>query len=149
MLFRSSGLWTAMINGTVRASNVYASPAQDDGNGGKLAQAEVDLVHGVVFSKPLNFWSTPYPDPLIIKAAQALDTQTQQETGQVDFAVSNREDSRKTATEVQAANQQQSLLNSVQVSLFSAFLRDVHTAVWPIVQSQALDRKSTRLNSSH
>jgi hypothetical protein len=65
-------------------------------------------------------------------------TEHSQETNQVNFAANNRQDSRKTAKEIAAAQQQSSLINSVQVTLFSAYLRDVYKLVWRIAQSQAL-----------
>jgi hypothetical protein len=48
---------------------------------------------------------------------------------------------RKTAKEITAAQQQQSLLNSVQLTLFSTFIRGVYSFAWQIVQSQALQGK--------
>ncbi len=53
----------------------------------------------------------------------------------------NRKDSRKTAKEIGAAQQQQTLLNSVQLTLFSTFIRQIYSFVWLIVQSQALQNK--------
>jgi hypothetical protein len=50
----------------------------------------------------------------------------------------NREDSRKTAREVSLAEQQNNLLNSVQLMLFSTHVRLVYGLVWKVVQSQAL-----------
>ena len=133
-----TGLWSSCVNGALRASNVYGSPGQPDATGGKLSRVDVNLEPGIIYNQPLTFWSTPYPSDMLIKAAQTLDTQTQQETGQTNFAVNNREDSRKTATEIQAANVQASLLSSVQVSMFSTFVREVYCVCWKIVQAQAI-----------
>lgn len=133
-----TGLWSAVINGALRASNVYGSPRTPEASGSKLGRVDVELEPGIIYNQPLDFWSTPYPSDMLIKAAQTLDIQTQQETGQTNFAVNNREDSRKTATEIQSANVQASLLSSVQVSMFSTFVREVYAASWTIVQAQAL-----------
>jgi hypothetical protein len=50
----------------------------------------------------------------------------------------NREDSRKTAKEMSLAEQQSNLLNSVQLTLFSSYIRGQYSLAWKIVQSQAL-----------
>lgn len=133
-----TGLWTSLINGCLRASNVYGSPEGDASNGAEVAQLEVALKHGYIYNKKINLWSPPWPDPMIVKAANAMDTQTQQETGQVAFAVNNRADSAKTATEVTSAEQQQQLLSGVKVFLLSQFIQEVCSASWRITQSQAL-----------
>lgn len=137
-------LWSSFVNGSNRAANVYGSPATPSPDRtGLPKRIETKLEHGCLYDTPLNFWSTPFPDPGIIKAAQALDTQHQSETGQVAFSVINRKDTRKTAEEISTAKEQSTLLSSVQVSLFSAFLREVYTHAWSIVQSQVLTGRIT------
>lgn len=133
-----TALWSSLVNGSVRASNVYGSPVNPSATGGKLGVVDLKLKHGQIYTEPVSFWGTPYPDPQLVAAAQSLDIQTQQETGQVNFAAQNRQDSRKTATEIGAATEQAALLSGVQVAMYSAHLREVWTAVWEIVQSQAL-----------
>lgn len=134
-----TAILSGFINGLTRASNIYASPAQDSGDGSSLKELEdVKLVGGRIMNKPMIFWSPPYPDPMVIKALQFLDTSNAQETNQVNFAVANREDSRKTAEEIKTSNTQQQMLNSVQLTLFSTHIRSVYAFSWLIVQSQAL-----------
>lgn len=134
-----TAILSGFVNGITRASNVYASPSQEDGTGASLKELEdVILRGGRILSKPVQYWSPPYPDPLIIRALQYMDTNNAQETNQTNFAVMNREDSRKTAKEIGAAQQQQQLLNSVQLTLFSTHIRAVYSFCWLIVQSQAL-----------
>jgi len=135
-----TAITTAYVNGVVRASQVYASVEADDGVSGSIKQIQ-NLQGGTILSKPLKFFHQDYPDPSIINALQYLDTANSQETGQVAWAVNNRKDSRKTATEIQAATEQTGLLNSVQLTLFSTFLRSVYGFCWKIVQSQALQDK--------
>lgn len=137
-----SALWSAYINGMNRASNIYASPAQEDGTGASLKELEdVKLSGGRILSRPVNFWHPDYPDPQVLKTLQFASVQNDEENNQVNFAAMNREDSRKTAKEIGAAQQQQQLLNSVQLTLFSTFLRQIYNFVWLIVQSQALQNK--------
>ena len=134
-----TAILSAFVNGVTRASNVYASPdTQDDGTGSSLKELDKPLVPGRITNKPINFWHPDYPDYVVIQSLQYLDNQNSQETNQVNFAAMNREDSRKTAKEISSSEQQQSALNSVQLTLFSSFIRKVYNLVWKIVQSQAL-----------
>jgi len=137
-----TALWSAYINGMNRASNLYASPATEDGTGSAIKEIEgLKLTPGRVYNKPLNFWSIPYPDPTVLRTLQFADVQNSNENNQPNFAAMNREDSRKTATEIGAAQEQQQLLNSVTLTLFSTYIRQVYNIVWKIVQSQALQNK--------
>lgn len=134
-----TAILSGFVNGLTRASNIYGSPSQEDGTGASLKELEdIKMCGGRMLSKPINFWSPPYPDPMVIKAMQYFDTANSEETNQVNFAAMNREDSRKTAREISAAEQQQQLLNSVQLTLFSTHIRSIYGFAWLIVQSQAL-----------
>lgn len=137
-----TALWSSFINGMNRASNVYASPDTEDGTGAALKELEdVVLRNGKIFNRPMKFFHMDYPDPVVLRTLQQAEVANDQEVGQVNFASLNREDSRKTATEIGAAQQQQSLLNSVQLTLFSTFIRQIYSFAWLIVQSQALQNK--------
>jgi len=137
-----TALWSAYINGMNRACSIYGSPAQEDGTGSSLKEVEdLKITPGRFMNKPVNFWSPPYPDALVLRTLQFADIQNSDETNQVNFSAMNREDSRKTAKEIGAAQQQQTLLNSVQLTLFSTFIRQIYSFVWLIVQSQALQNK--------
>lgn len=134
-----TAILSAFVNGLTRASNMYGAPAAEDGSGQSLKELEdVKLVPGRILNKPMQFWSPPYPDALMLRSLQYFDVANSEETGQVNFASLNREDSRKTAKEIGASQQQQQLLNSVQLTLFSTFIREVYSFAWLIVQSQAL-----------
>lgn len=143
-----TAVWTCTVNGAVRASNVFASPKNIGASGGTLKQLDTKLQHGCIYSEPLDFWHTDFPDPILLEIVNKLDLQKQNETGQVAYAVQNRQDSRKTATEVSSAEKKQSLLSSIQVTLYSTFLREVHSYAWPIVQSLALQGEVVLLPTS-
>lgn len=137
-----TALWSAFINGMNRATNIYASPAEEDGTGSSLKEiADLRMAPGRFLNRPVKFWNPPYPDALVLRTLQHMDVSNSEETGQVNFAAMNREDSRKTAKEIGAAQQQQQLLNSVQLTLFSTFVRQVYSFCWMICQSQALQNK--------
>lgn len=135
-------LITSFINGLNRAQRIYAS-MEDATNDGKPAKqlANIKWSQGTIFDKKVNFFNFPYPDPIVLKAAQYMDTTNSEEIGQTNFAAINREDSRKTATEITAAEKAQLLLNSVDLTLFSEFIRDIYSFSWLIVRSQALQDK--------
>lgn len=131
-------LWSVYINGAVRAGNVYASPAQTSPEkSGIPKRLPTSLEHGCIYDQALNFWHTDYPDASLVRAANALETQNQSESGNIAFSVVNRDDSRKTAEEITTAKQQSQLLSGVQVALESNWLRQVYGHCWLIVQSLA------------
>jgi hypothetical protein len=137
-----TAILSGYVNGLTRAANVFASPEKEDGTGAKLKTLEdIIATGGRIFNNPMKFWSPPYPDPTVLNALQYFDVANSQETNQPTFAVNNRQDSRKTATEIQSAQQQQALLNSVQLTMFSTYIRELYTFVWTIVQSHALTGK--------
>lgn len=138
-----TSLWTSFVNGTSRAQRTFASPTSDTVGDGKPAKqlANISWDNGTIFDKPLNFWSMPYPPVELIKVLEYADTSNLEEIGQTNFAAMNREDSRKTAREISAAQQQAQLLDSVDLTLYSTFLREVYGFAWLIVRSQALQGK--------
>lgn len=133
---------SGFVNGLTRAARVYGSPAADDGTGSSLKElSDLKLSNSSIVNKPFNFWHPDYPDPMVLSAMKYFDNSNAAETNQVNFAAMNREDSRKTAKEITSSEQQQSLLNSVQLTLFSTFVRGVLGLQWLIVQSQAMQGK--------
>lgn len=133
---------SAFINGLTRASNVYTSLDVEDGSGSSVQALEnTQMIGSRIWSKPLRFFSPPYPDPMVLKAMQWMDVANDAEIGQPNFAATNRQDSRKTAKEITAAQNEQQLLNSVQLTLFSTHIRAIYNLAWLIVQSQALQGK--------
>lgn len=137
-----TAILSGYVNGLTRASNIYASPKTEDGSGGSLKEIQnVKLVAGRIMNKPIEYWHPDYPDPQVLAALRYLSDFNAEEVSQVNFAAMNRRDSRKTATEITAAQTQQSLLNSVQLTLFSTYVRGVYSFAWLIVQSQAMQGK--------
>lgn len=133
-----TAILSGYVNGLLRATDVYASPETDDGNNAHLKQLDVPLQNGSVWNKPMKFFSTPYPDPATLQGLQYLDVTNQQEAGNIAAAVTNRKDSRKTATELSIAKEETASISSVPIALFSNHIREVYSFAWLIVQSQAL-----------
>ncbi len=135
------GVWSGFINGLTIACMLQASPKNPTGTGVAPKQTDTIIGSGKIWSEPMEFHHAPYPDPIMLKAAEAIDLQNAQETQQSTYAVKNRKDSRKTATEIEDAQQTNKQTQGVQLTLFSTFMRRILNRAWPIVQSQALQGK--------
>src|SRR3954462_15893802 len=78
----------------------------------------------------------------MLQGLQFFDTKNAQSIGQMTYAVQNKSSgARTTAKEIESAQQDTALLSSVNITLFSACIRDVYTAAWRIVQSQTWQDK--------
>jgi hypothetical protein len=128
-------LVSSIVNAWHRASQVMGSPTNPV-SAGSPEQTDIVIRGGKLYDNPVNFFHMPYPDATGMQIVEQLITANKAETSQVNFAVNNRQDSRKTAREISAAQSQASLLSGVQVTLYSLFLRNVFTRCWNIVKSQ-------------
>jgi len=137
-----TAILSGFVNGLTRAANIYGSPGAEDGSGAGLRELDnIKLVGGRVLNKPFQFWHPDYPDPMVLRALQYFDVSNSQETNQLNFAAMNRDDSRKTATELEMSQSQTNLMNTVSLTLFSTHIRAIYSLVWLIVQSQAMQNK--------
>lgn len=138
----ASGIQSGLVNGILRAANVYASPQatniDSQPNAAPKATNTV-LFNGAIYDTALNFWHTPYPEAAVIQALQCVVTQNKTEQGGgINLATINRKDSGKTATEIQAADKISTELTSVQVILLSIFIRLCYAKAWRIYQNRVL-----------
>ena len=132
-----SVLTTAGINGCFAASMTQWSPAEDKyPASGAAKQINTEIRPGKVWDRAMRAWAAPYPDPTLFKALDHLDTGNAAANNQIAWAVNNRQDSRKTATEVQSANQASSQINSVQVLFLSIPMRLIVSRAYDIIKSQ-------------
>lgn len=140
---------SGFVNKLMRSTNVYAAVNSDPtpGSSAPPKQLPVKLEHGAIYDRPTTFFSSDAPEAILLNALQFFSVRNADENGQTDFAVNNREDSRKTATEIQAAQQQAGLLSGVQVTLYSAWLCSIYKRCWEVVQSMALIGKIPFLSS--
>lgn len=134
-----SVLTTAGVNGCFAASMIQWAPKEDKyTTSGAAKQQDTEIKPGKVWDRPMVPWSAPYPDPTLFKALDHLDTGNASANNQIAWAVNNRQDSRKTATEVQSANQASSQINSVQVLFLSIPMRIIVMRAYEIIKSQTL-----------
>lgn len=132
-------MMTSLINGSINASKTMWAPDSANGlEGSNPRQINFQIERNAIWAQPMRSFSPPYPDPMLINTLQFLETRNGIATNQTAFAVANRKDSRKTATELSLAQSQTSQVNSVQVLHLSIAVRDVAMRAWAIVRSAVL-----------
>ena len=140
----ASAILSGIVNGTNRAAQPYASlqPRNPEPNPNSEPPKQIDcqMLPGRIYDKPIDFFSTPFPPISAIQSFQMVTTANRAETAKPDFAVENRRDSRKTATEVASAKETSAQLTGVQVVQFSTFIRRVYTRCWKIYQARVLQQ---------
>lgn len=134
----TTAIITSYVNSCVKATSIYASPANVDSETVEMKQLDLQLVPNGVYNNPLEFWSKPYPEATMLSSVNLLDTRNANQRGKTAYSVKNRVDSRKTAKELDVAENQQDLIKGTTTAGWSEFLRGALEFSWPIVQSQAL-----------
>jgi len=131
-----SSLLSSFCTAHRRASGLYFSKDVSDPNDDLMAQKNVFFQPGALINSKVQQFQLKAPDSEMVQAINMLVAGNQNETSQVNFAVQNRKDSRKTATEVSAASQSASALSTVQVVLFSSALRTMYGMMYDIIASR-------------
>jgi hypothetical protein len=133
-----SSLMSSFVTAHRRASNFYFSKETDDPNQSN-EQTSVQFVPGALIDSNIRQFQLTPPNSTMLSAIQTLVTQNSQEQSQVNYSAMNRQDSRKTATEIQTASAEAQLLSATQVSLFSISIKQIYEKCWEIYQSRVLD----------
>ena len=133
-----SSLMSSFVTAHRRASNFYFSKESDDPNQSN-EQTSVQFVPGALIDSNIRQFQLSPPNSTMLSAIQTLVTQNSQEQSQMNYAAMNRQDSRKTATEIQTASAEAQLLSATQVSLFSISIKQIYEKCWEIYQSRVLD----------
>jgi hypothetical protein len=132
---------SALVNGTIAASNTMWAPSGDGAQLGDTSVKQLQnfkIKRNAVWAQPMSAFTPPYPDPMSVNVLQFLQTQDAMATNQIAFATANKKDSRKTATELQMAQQTNSQVNSVQVLHLSIAIRQLCLRAWGIIQSEVM-----------
>jgi len=132
-----TSLMSSFVTAHRRAANFYFSKENEDPNNTNI-QTSVRFQNGALIDANIKQFQLRPPDTSMISAIQSLMSQNAQEQSQINYAAMNRQDSRKTATEIQAASSEAQMLSSTQVSLFSIALKDVYEWCWRIYQSRVV-----------
>jgi hypothetical protein len=131
-------LLSALIVSTQRAANYMIVPDKGADVGVAPKQLNLKIKNGAIWNQKVSFINTPWPESSMFQALDVIWSRNAEASKDIAWAVNNRQDSRKTAAEVQAAQSQSSQLNSTQVLYFSIALREIYRRSWRIIQSQAL-----------
>jgi hypothetical protein len=132
-----SSLVSSTLTKARRSAGLYFSKESSDPND-DLMQKNVYFKQGMLINAKIKEMQLAPPDPAIFNAINLLVAANQNETSQVNFAVQNRKDSRKTAEEIKTANQQATTLSTVQVVLYSISLRKRFSYMASIIQTRVL-----------
>jgi len=133
----ATSLLSSFVTAHRRASGLYFAKDSNDPNNTNVQTSVFFTPNALIDSNIKQFQLTP-PDSSIMGAIQQILSQNTQETSQVNYAAMNRKDSRKTATEVQAATTEAQSLSASQVALFSIALKKVYSQCWNIYRSRTL-----------
>jgi len=134
----ATSLLSSFVTAHRRASGLYFAKDNNDPNNTNVQTSVFFTPNALIDSNIRQFQLNP-PDSSIMGAIQTILGQNMQETSQVNFAAMNRKDSRKTATEVQAATSEAQALSASQVALFSIALKKVYTQCWNIYRSRTIE----------
>lgn len=132
-----TSLMSSFVTAHRRAANFYFAKDNEDPNNTNV-QTSVRFQNGALIDANIKQFQLRPPDTSMVSAIQSLMSQNAQEQSQINYAAMNRQDSRKTATEIQAASSEAQMLSSTQVSLFSIALKDVYEWCWRIYQSRVI-----------
>lgn len=110
---------SSLVTKLRRSAGLYFSKDENDPNGSILMDKNISFRTGTIFNSKLTEMKLDAPDPMLFQAVQGLLQGNTNETTQVNFAVTNRKDSRKTAKEMEVGQQQSQQLTTVQVVLYS------------------------------
>ena len=133
----ASSLMSSTLTQARRAAGLYFSKDTTDPNDDFLMQKNIHFKTGALINGKIKEFKLDAPAAEMFQAINLLVAANQQETSQVNFAESNRQqDSRKTATAIKASMQQQQQLSGVQVTLFSVALKDQYTYEAMIIKSR-------------
>jgi len=129
-------IWSASVNGCLRASEVYVSlKAAGITENQEITQTTFVMDPGKVLKQPIDFNHAPWPDSSMLQFANALKTENASAAGQIDFAAQARKDSRKTAKELTLAQEQTSANNSVPLTMFAAGYKALTQFMWRVLQT--------------
>ena len=132
-----TSLMSSFVTAHRRAANFYFAKDNEDPNNTNL-QTGVKFQPGALIDSNIKQFQLSPPNTSMIAAIQSIMRQNAQEQSQINYAAINRRDSRKTATEIQAASSEAQMLSSTQVSLFSIALKDVYEWCFKIYRSRVI-----------
>lgn len=132
----TSSLLSSFVTAHRRAAGCYFSKEVEDPNDNLMLQKNIFFRSGALINSKVKQFQLTAPSAEVVQAINMLISNNQQETSQVNFAATNRQDSRKTAKEIGAAENKEAQLSTTQVVLFSTALTGMDTTRFNILQSR-------------
>lgn len=137
-----SSLMSSFVTAHRRASYfMFSKDSENDPNADVVTQSNIIPKSGSVINSKVKQFQLTAPGADMLQAIQALASANMQENAQINYAAQNREDSRKTATEIQAATMNAAQLSTIQISLFSTAIKAIYTDFFNVVRSRVLAGK--------
>lgn len=134
-----SSLMSSFVTAHRRASYfMFSKDSENDPNADVITQSSIIPKHGAVINSKVKQFSLEAPDASMLQAINALATANMQENAQINFAAQNRQDSRKTATEISASQQSSAQLSSIQLSLFSTAVKGIYSSFFEVCRSRIM-----------
>lgn len=130
-----TGLYSATVNGAIRAAGVYAARAPGPGKEPDN-KTLYTLKSGYVHDGDMTFFSLAWPNPIALSLAQALSVRNSAQQGNTDFAAMSRNDTAKRATEIVAAKEEADKIKTARISLFSSRCLIEYKMVFNIILNQ-------------
>jgi len=127
---------SSLVTKLRRSAGLYFSRDENDPNGSILMDKNISFRTGAIFNSKVTEMKLDAPDPMLFQAVQGLLQGNVNETTQVNFAVTNRKDSRKTAKEMEVGQQQSQQLTTVQVVLYSIANKEQYAYEVGIIRSR-------------
>ena len=138
-------LWSAIVNASTLAAGIYGTRVNS--MTGEVGLSETDSIKpNTIIQKETKFWNFPFPSGEILAVATQYGVNSAATNGRVDYAVNNRQDSRKTAREINASQAQQAEITSAAIACQSQTFLDVYALCWEIGRSQVLIGAITSFN---
>ncbi len=135
----TTSLISSLITKAYRSSYLMFSKDTTDVNCDFLMQKNIVGKPGALINGKVKEFELSAPDAQLFTALNTLVSMNQQETSQINFAETNRQDdSRKTATAIKASMMQQQQLSNTQVTLFSMATKAQYTYEFEIIRSRVL-----------
>lgn len=135
----ASSIFSSQVNQGFLASQVMWSPDGDAfDKTGAPKQLSLKFERGQIWDRAMRAFTAPAPDPSISRIVQDLQQLNGLQNNSIAWTVQNRQDSRKTATEVSESARMQSQVNSSETFMLAIAIRAIMTGAWRIVQSQAM-----------
>jgi len=133
-----SSLMSSVVTGYRRSTYFMFSKDIDNDPNGDVATQTVVVGNGKVVNSKVRQFMLAAPDATSLSAIQALTSANLQEQSQINYAANNRQDSRKTATEIQAAQQNSQQLSTIQLALFSTSIKAIYSTFFEVCRSRVL-----------